>query len=89
MCIRDRKCSNIADRKTKKHAETYRIKEELKSLYIKKAYLNSKLYKTHLKLLDSTHPAALEYYPDFINRDIQPVSYTHLDVYKRQAFAVQ
>ena len=69
------KCSSIADRKTKKHAEIYRIKEELKSLHIKKAYLNSKLYKIHLRLLDNTHPAALEYYLDFINRDIQQITY--------------
>ena len=104
------KCSSIADRKTKKHAEMYRIKEELKSFHIKKAYLSSKLYKIHLRLLDNTHPASLEYYLDFINRGIQqityrtritqanklqklindqlPVSYTHLDVYKRQGIVI-
>jgi hypothetical protein len=69
------KCSCVADRKTKKHAEVFRIKEELKSLYIKKASLNSKLYKIHLRLLNNTHPAALDSYLDFVNRDIKQVTY--------------
>ena len=39
------KGSSVADLKTKKHAEIYRVKEEIKFLHIKKSNLNSKLYK--------------------------------------------
>lgn len=59
--------------KTKKHAEVYRIKEEIKSLYRKKSYLNSKLYRIHLQLLNNIHPTLLDYYLDFVNNDIQRV----------------
>ena len=68
MCIRDR---SIADMKAKKHAEVFRIKEELRSLYIKKSLLNSKLYGGHLQLLNNVHPAALDHYLEFINSSLR------------------
>ena len=76
MCIRDRfKGSSIADLKTKKHAEIFRVKEEIKFLHIKESNLNSKLYKIHLQLLNSTHPAVLDHYLDFVNNDVKQVIY--------------
>lgn len=69
------KGSSIADMKAKKHAEIFRIKEELRSLYIKKSLLNSKLYGAHLQLLNNVHPAALDHYLEFINSTIEIVVY--------------
>lgn len=62
------KGTSIADLRTKKHAEIYRINEEIRALYSKKSLLNSKLYHIHLQLLNTIHPATLDLYLDFINR---------------------
>ena len=49
------KGTSIADLRTKKHAEIYRIKEEIRALYRKKSLLNSKLYHIHLQLLNNIY----------------------------------
>ena len=69
------KGSSVAESKTKKYAEIYRVKEEIKSLYTKKSNLYYTLYKLHLQLLDNTHPAVLNHYLDFINNDVRRIVY--------------
>ena len=44
---------------TIKHAQTFYIKEEIKSLYTKKSILNKQLLKLHLQMLNSIHPAII------------------------------
>ena len=76
---------------TKHSVERMYIREEIKALYIKKSFLNTRLFRLHLHILNSIHPSVINNVFDYIfkytasvSRRIRSVSYTHLDVYKRQ-----
>lgn len=49
-----------AARNTKKHTGIYCIKQEIKSLYVKKANLNRFLFKLHLLVHNMIHPAIID-----------------------------
>ena len=52
---------------TKKHAEIYRVKQEIKSLYVKKAILNKTLFKLHLLIYNQIHPAIIDIIMNKVN----------------------
>lgn len=50
-------CNSFVAKRTKKYAEQFWIKNEIKSLYRKKSMLNILLYKKHLEFCSKVHPA--------------------------------
>ena len=72
MCIRDR---SRAAKATKKHAEIFWIKEEIKSLYIKESTLNTRLYKLHLHIFNDIHPAIINNVMESVHKYVSDVTH--------------
>ena len=53
-------CSSKAAKTTQQYAERFRVKEEIKALYIKKSLLNIRLFKLHLQILNNIHPVIID-----------------------------
>ena len=60
--------SSKSAKTTIKHAQTFYIKEEIKSLYTKKSILNKQLLKLHLQMLNNIHPAIINNVLDSVHK---------------------
>ena len=71
---------------TKKYAEIFRIKQEIKSLYKKKVRLNKSLMKIHLQLLNQIHPAVID---NIVNKIDKYVSDIMRNLKRKQNLKIQ
>ena len=90
MCIRDRYTETL--REMEQHwASPYAMFEALADYYERLGYTGIAInrltrYEILFGFLQETEPEKTERYRDLLTYDLYPVSYTHLDVYKRQEY---
>ena len=79
MCIRDR---FVVDHKTKKMGRIVELNEDKAIIQVFEGTENMSLDNTHTRLMG--RPMEVTVSPEMLGRTFNAVSYTHLDVYKRQ-----
>ena len=72
---------------TKRKAKKIHLDNIINDLYYKQDTLNKTAYNLHVKLTQILHHIELENIIQHTRNNIETVSYTHLDVYKRQVSA--
>ena len=85
MCIRD---STVSSFDTGKHTSEKKAPENLASCYDCQGVANGSSLNYSSNLYAMTEQSSLFFHGFVLGLMVEPVSYTHLDVYKRQVHAV-